>query len=178
MIILAFLQNQWFKDPERVREMYAEHPEHRQRYIASFLFMGCTTGKRLEAAFGEDLCQEIIWEEASLEVAGYSAASFPADPVHIENTLLKFKPSVVLTFGKIASNGLRTIVNPDIDYYTGVNYHRQIIDEWLVHSSRLHLTFNLIEGPHPANRNAPMPRLYEMAQRIKELKSEVLELED
>lgn len=40
MRIVAFLQNQWFKDPEGVKAMFAQHPERRERYISAFLFMG------------------------------------------------------------------------------------------------------------------------------------------
>lgn len=29
MRIVAFLQNQWFKDPENIKAMFAEHPELR-----------------------------------------------------------------------------------------------------------------------------------------------------
>lgn len=63
MTIVVILQNQWFKDPEGIRAMFAEHPERRERYIEAFLFMGCLTGKRLRSAFGDELCDEIIWEE-------------------------------------------------------------------------------------------------------------------
>lgn len=40
MKILAVLQNQWFKNPERVKAMIARRPDLRRDYIARFLFAG------------------------------------------------------------------------------------------------------------------------------------------
>lgn len=62
--IVAFLQNQWFRDPERVKQIiqrmvdrYDEKDpqEIREFYIAAYLFMGCLTGKRLQASCGDCL---------------------------------------------------------------------------------------------------------------------------
>lgn len=93
MKILAFLQNQWFKDPEGVKAMFAEHPERRERYIEAFLFMGCLTGRRLKSALGEELCNQIVWEEISPEIGGHASSKFPPDLAHI---IGKHKPDVVI----------------------------------------------------------------------------------
>lgn len=134
MKIVAFLQNQWFRDPESVRRMMTENPERRERYIAAFLFMGCLTGKRLRAVFGEELCDQIVWEEVSPEIGGYAASRFPADAQHIATVICKHKPDVILAFGKIAANGVWAIMN-----------HLKCPNEGA-------FTAHFISGPHPAAR--------------------------
>src|SRR3954470_24274441 len=119
MTILAFLQNMWFKDPERARGVFERNPDRRNQLIATYLFMGCTTGKRLLAAFGEKLCDEIIWEECSLEIGGRSGSLFPADVAHMRAAIETHKPDVILGFGAVARDALafiapgnRTIIAP------------------------------------------------------------------
>ncbi len=101
MVILAFLQNQWFKDPARIAEIYARRPDLRRQLNARFLFAGCMTGRRLRKAFG-DLCNAIEWEEVSRQVASESSGAFPPDPDHVRQVLDEVKPDVVVVFGKIA----------------------------------------------------------------------------
>jgi hypothetical protein len=128
MKIVSFLQNQWFREPERVKQLYEKYPEQRERMIASFLFMGCLTGQRLQRVFGEDLCRKITWEEASRNIGGRSSSQFPADINHIKTVLEKHKPIVVLAFGKIVSVPLAQLKEQ------GAPWH-------------------LITAPHPAARN-------------------------
>lgn len=84
MVILAILQNQWFRNPAKAREIYERNPELRNKLIAGFLFSGCLTGRRLQSAFG-DLCDSIIWEESSPEIGGFSVSKFTHDPEHIKS---------------------------------------------------------------------------------------------
>src|SRR5262245_3366222 len=102
MTILAILQNQWLKDPEAVQQIYDRHLDRRNCLIAMYLFMGCLTGRRLQEAFGE-LCEDIVWEEASPKVGGSSASKFPADPQHIAGAIEKHRPDMILCFGAIAA---------------------------------------------------------------------------
>jgi hypothetical protein len=146
MKIIAFLQNQYFKDPEGVKAMFKENPERRERYISAFLFMGCLTGKRLQAVFGEDLCDAIIWEEASPEVGGHSGSPFAADRQHMMNVIQKHKPTVILSFGKIASKGVESLP-PIINKEVAVIY-----------------------GPHPAARNGAIEGLRRMRQELSSFK--------
>lgn len=106
MKIVAFLQNQWFKNPDRVKRLMDRNPEAREWYIKKFLFMGCLTGRRLQGAFGEELCSEIVWEETSRNIGGASNSVFPADEQHIEKVIEKHNPEIILAFGKVAQNGL------------------------------------------------------------------------
>lgn len=148
MRILAFLQNQWFKDPDRVRAMYEERPDLRNTYIRYFLFMGCLTGRRLSTALGDEICQEhIIWEEVSPEIGGHSASKFPADLKHIESAILKHQPDIILAFGKIAYDAVGLSVLPKVRGKT----------------------MTVIYGPHPAARNNPMPRLNEIGRELKQM---------
>ncbi len=119
--IVAFLQNQWFRDPERVKSIIAETTkreadrrtadEIREWYIACFLFMGCLTGRRLRSSLGEELTSLIVWEECSREIGGYSASAFPSDLNHMRDVLNRHNPDAVVAYGKIASDALQIISN-------------------------------------------------------------------
>lgn len=143
MKIVAFLQNQWFKDPEKARQVFARNPDLRDKLIARYLFAGCLTGKRLQSVFGEELCDAIVWEEASGEVGGHSRSLFAADRQHMMDVIQKHKPTVILAFGKIASDGLRSL--PQID--AGIIY-----------------------GPHPAARNGAIEGLRKMRSELESFK--------
>lgn len=153
--IVAILQNQWFKDPEGVKAMMEEHPERRERYIEAFLFMGCLTGRRLRSAFGEELCDRIIWEEASPEIGGAANSRFPADARHIAGVILKHRPAVVIALGTIAANGVMAALD-----------HASIQQQ----AERLEL--QIITGPHPAARQDPMPRLREIGSTLRAAREE------
>lgn len=112
MKILTFLQNQWFRDPDKIRRMLAAELDHerqqklRRKLTKWALFAGCKTGRVLSRCLGEDLCERIIWEESSKDIGGHSSASFPADLAHIAECYEEFKPDVVVGFGRIAADAL------------------------------------------------------------------------
>jgi hypothetical protein len=143
VIVLAILQNQWFEDPRAVQRMYDERPHMRNRLIARFLFMGCLTGRRLRKAFG-DLCNGIIWEEASPKVGAFSGSRYPADTEHIIRAIQKHGPDLILCFGQIASEGVKPLA----------------------------LSIPVLYGPHPASRmQGTTPALNAMAQEVGKLMS-------
>lgn len=113
MKIVAILQNQWFKNPAKIKQMIAEreltYPNAREFYIKTFLFWGCLTGKRLQQNLGEDYCKEIIWEECSKEIGACASARFPADITHIQSVIDKHKPTHIIAFGQIAKDALMQI---------------------------------------------------------------------
>ena len=143
--ILAVMQNQWFKDPDRMRAILARGLAKglkRHDFIARTLFMGCRTGLVLKQVFGVDLCRRIIWEEASPEIGDFASASFPADSVHLQKILEDINPDVVLAFGRIATDGLAPLVPPEM----------------------------LIIGPHPVARGAAtLPKLISMKKCLLEV---------
>jgi len=104
--IVAFLQNQWFQNPDKAREVYAKNPDQREELNKRFLFAGCMTGRRLQTAFGPDLCDQIIWEEVSPQIGGKSNSTFPADQKHISSVIEKHQPDIILTFGSLAKDAL------------------------------------------------------------------------
>ena len=107
--VLAILQNQWFKNPDSARRIYASHEGDRERsakFRASALFMGCLTGRRIRDAFGEDMRHIVAYEEASPEIGGCSSAAFPADVRHIADAIEFWRPEIVIAFGKIAGDGV------------------------------------------------------------------------
>ena len=108
MTTVAFLQNQWFHNPDNVRRMLAKRPESRERLIRYALFAGCLTGRRLKAAFGDGI-DEITWEEISPEIGGHASSVFPADANHVVAVLDKYQPTLVLTFGKLATDCIARI---------------------------------------------------------------------
>lgn len=195
MNILVFLQNQWFRDPDRVREMYEEHPEHRQRYIASFLFMGCRTGRVLEECWGEKLCQEVTWEESSPVISGNPSACPPADLGHMMDAIIKFNPDIVVTLGSIATNGLIACTSlwgqqSYMDCELKIRYCVALNSSSPPSKNILRIDnyesedrqFILLTGPHPtARRGDPTTRLREIGYRLLVLKQqaeESLPLED
>lgn len=131
-VILAILQNQWFRDPERAKralDSFVATGGDRRAWIKTLLFWGCLTGRRLKAAFG-DRIDDITFDEASPLMSGKASACPPADPDHIARTLMDVKPDIVLVFGAVANRG----------------YHvaRELVDE---------LDAAVIIGPHPAARH-------------------------
>lgn len=134
MIIVAYLQNQYFNEPDRIKAIYAAHPDKRLELNKRYLFFSCRTGQVLREALGEDLCDQILWDNASPEIGSYSASKFKADPVHIRGVIEEVKPDLVLAFGKISCEAIKN----------------------------LELSIPILYGPHPAARFDPMPALREM----------------
>jgi len=115
MKILAFMQNQWLKDPERHKRTMQRYIDRgkpelaedlRRRMIHYALFAGCRTGQILKKFLGDDVCSKIIWDEASKEVGGHSSSCFKADHDHMRSRIDEEKPGIVIAFGKIAGDAL------------------------------------------------------------------------
>jgi hypothetical protein len=145
--VVAFLQNQWFRDPDRVRALYARHAANladRCVLNARFLFYRSRTGQNLTAAFG-DLCDQIVWAEASPQIGGQSSSVFPADVPHMRAVLEHFQPRIVLGFGVVAARPLRAL--------------REAGASW-----------DLVVAPHPTARGAfTQCELEIAARRLREL---------
>ena len=142
MKIVAFLQNQWFKDPVRAAKLRSlcVNPERWDYYM---LFAGCVSGRRLRAAFGH-LCNEIVWANASPLICGQADACPPADPVHMASVMNQHHPDVVLLFGNIAQDG-----------FTASRAYRDEIK-------------CVITGPHPACRGRRVLELTRMADQLRD----------
>ncbi len=153
MKTVAFLQNQWFKNPERIARMYEGNTlDQRCRRDQMFLFYRCLTGRRLRHAFGEEVClgRDIVWANASPKIGGKSSAKFPADPEHMLSILEYFNPKIVITFGAIAQDGWKEVC-------------RQSVFE-------LYEPLNHLHGPHPAARHsAVISELRSIADQWKKL---------
>lgn len=146
--IVAFLQNQWWKNPERVKKQIADHadPEKYRLRLIRYGLSICTTGKRLEKyllpTIGPKIWEQILWENSSRHIGGKSSSAFPADPKHMRSVLNVEQVKVVLCFGKIAKEGLdKVIVTPGI---------------------------TVLYADHPAARNGPQS-LIDMAHDLKKL---------
>lgn len=142
MTIVAFLQNQWVRDPVRVKAMIEKHGErYRQKFICFALFAGCLTGRRIRKAFGEEVVTSITWEETSKEIGDKASAFFPPDFDHINKVLIDTQPDIVIAFGSSATKALQKV-------WKG----------------------KLISGPHPAARGSHIKaELDRMALEFKSL---------
>lgn len=115
MKIVAFLQNQWWKDPEGVKKRIENHanPEELRRRLIVWGLQGCKTGrvleKRLAAVIGPITFKKIHWENSSRHIGGKSASTFPADIHHMEDVINEQIPDVILVFGKIAQQGMNQL---------------------------------------------------------------------
>lgn len=150
MKILAILQNQWFKNPKLIEKIYERHGgglDGRAQLNATYLFFRCLTGKRLTDTLGEDLCDRIIWENASTSMGGESAARFGADPAHIVAIICHHKPTIIITFGAVAESGL--------------NEALRRWDEFAGREPRF--GFEHLTCCHPAARQGAIPRLRQLA---------------
>lgn len=124
MRALAFLQNQWVRNPERVRSYIEKDGERYRRHFVSYaLFAGCLTGRRIKAAFGGRI-DNIAWDNISPQIGGRSSSVFPPDPQHIRRQIAYHQPAFLLAFGAVARNALEN------------------------HPTNL----PIIHGPHPAAR--------------------------
>lgn len=114
MKILGVLQNQWFKDPVRAKAMldagvirYGDI--YRDRFIKMTLFMGCLTGRRIEAAFGP-LVDDMKFCEASAEIGENANLAPEFDIDHLHATFLRLQPDIVVAFGNIAKAGVAAVL--------------------------------------------------------------------
>lgn len=112
MTILAFLQNQWFHDPGKVRRMIARDTtgKLRPRLITYALFAGCLTGRRLRQTLG-DWCGEIIWEESSPVITDRASGCPPPDREHIRAAIKTHRPHIVICLSKPAQLEVREACN-------------------------------------------------------------------
>lgn len=108
--ILALLQNQWFKDPERARRvlrLYEDRGKGRSQFIRDMLFLGCLTGRRIDQTFGDDLLVRTAFEEVSPEIGGHASSVFPPDEAHVLAVVKLHQPRVIVAFGKVAGQAVR-----------------------------------------------------------------------
>jgi hypothetical protein len=109
--VVAFLQNQWFKDAVKARSVFKAYGDARRaELVARFLFRGCLTGRRLQKAFGPELCEQILWEETSRDIGDNASSIFPPDIEHMHDVLRTYCPEVVITFGKHAENAFLNLM--------------------------------------------------------------------
>ncbi len=155
---LAFLQNMWVRNPERLKATIARAEardgsgeELRSRMIEYALFAGCPTGRRLKAAFGEWI-EQIAWDETTREIAGDPKTIFPPDPQHIEATIRKYQPRIIFAFGKIAAESVFQVLQATT-FSHAAGWPRDI---------------EFVTAPHPAARQPDTIRkLKEAAEKFK-----------
>lgn len=156
--VLGLLQNQWFKDPERIPHLIKQYDRYdgqmncppRNRFIRDMLFMGCKTGKVLRDCFTWDLCVDIVWEEISPQIGDNPKSVFPPDEEHLLKTLELVQPRIIVAFGQIARSGL----------------HLPKVKGWVESPARV---VDLILTVHPAARGkGTIDELKQAAHKLRE----------
>ncbi len=103
-IVLAFMQNGWYGSPRNAAraqfhyDRVANDYKARERMTRYGVFAGCTTGRRLYDIYGEDLCDHILWENATTRCAG-DLKPLPPEREHIKKAITFHKPEIVIAFG-------------------------------------------------------------------------------
>jgi len=114
--ILGFLQNQYAagqKDADEWSAIYESVPQVRRRIISKYICHGHSlTARRLQKAFGENI-EQFAFENASPLVGTHSSSRFAADSEHMASVIEEVKPVLVVTFGKVAEEGLYFLLNCD-----------------------------------------------------------------
>lgn len=106
MKIVAFLQNMWVREPSKLKAMLARNDEaYRRDMCKRLLFAGCVTGRRLRQGLG-DLCDEIIWEECTREIADNPRDILPPQRDHIRAVLTEIQPAIIVAFGRVAASAV------------------------------------------------------------------------
>jgi hypothetical protein len=148
---VAFLQNQWFRNPESARRIIDHHGDRGRRFLIEFaLFRGCLTGRRILQAFNGK--PDVRWEEASTEITGQASACPPADLAHMRRVLEEERPRIVMAFGRVACDAFRAIAA----------------------ESGSTPEYALICGPHPAARQPSV--MWELEMMAKEYRQRLAEL--
>lgn len=104
-MIVAFLQNPWFKvdTSQSVIDMYRGDVGFRRTYLSRTM-----TGRRLMHAFRSEY-QEIWWDNVSPQHANDHRTAMTPDRDHIYDVLVNQKPELVLTFGSYAKGALSAV---------------------------------------------------------------------
>lgn len=139
--ILAFLQNPYFHPGTQQRhiDLYATN----QRFHRMVLERSAT-GKALVRAFGRELYDEIVWDNASQAHGWLRGHVSPPDPEHMRRRFVEEKPDVVLLFGKQALTGWNEV---DVD------------EKNLV----------VLMAPHPMARGSQVDHLAQISNAVKRL---------
>lgn len=149
MKTVAFLQNMWVK-PHQVPKVqrWASTSEEREGMIHYALFAGCKTGRTLKLALGDDLCAQIIWQEASPVIADNPKDYHAPDAKHIWEVLNKHQPDSILCLTR-----------------TGQEQIFVACRNWCAANGRPPMKF--VSAPHPAARGAHVfADLQEAARRL------------
>jgi hypothetical protein len=101
----------WVKDPARLQAAinWRLGSKGWNWWCKTLLFQGCITGRRITQVFGQSLIDKMIFDECTKEIADNPRTICKPDYTHICGTLLKFNPSVVITFGKIAEEAVKVV---------------------------------------------------------------------
>lgn len=148
-MIVAFLQNPWFKKTTRQTtiDAYRNNVDIHRRLLEL-----SATGKALRRAFG-DLYDEIIWDNANPRHGHTRDAMLPPDSIHMARTVALHDADVVLLFGRQARDGWETVLSfKDLD---SIGIERTIL-----------------HAPHPMARGSANEHLQDICMKVKKIYAE------
>lgn len=119
MKILGILQNQWMKDPDRAYKVRGKLGF--ELFTKLMLFSGCRTGRRLREVFGEQVIRDWDWANASDEITSDWRSSPRYDVDHIEQTIQRVQPDIIILFGRSAREGFQSLEDRGF-YFDGKVY--------------------------------------------------------
>lgn len=105
--IVAFMQNPWFKPGTSIRhiKLYSE-----SQYFHRAVLANSMSGKRLLQAFGEELYNQIWWDNANPVAATIATGKFEANYDHMIKVLIRQNPRLVIGFGQEANMAITQLL--------------------------------------------------------------------
>lgn len=139
-MIVAFLQNPWFKPgiDERVIEQYRDDQRFHRKVLSQ-----CMTGKRLMRAFKE-LYDEIWWDNTNWRPGNTPSVAVVPDFDHMLTTLRLKNPELVLCIGRQAYHAVMTV------------------------NEMVTRPYPILVGHHPNARHKTQADLDEFARKVRE----------
>ena len=124
--VFGLLQNSWFYDPPRIKQAMQRYrnlgredmaEKYRRRLLEYSLFAGCRSGRNLRDTLGDEWCDRMTWENASLELTDCASDVFPADFKHIMNRVKEERPDIIVGFGRVACDALASLQGSIANYF-------------------------------------------------------------
>jgi len=110
MKILAFMQNPWFAPgtPREKIDKYRTNQEFHQRTLLETM-----SGQRLVNAFGPLVFAAIHWDNVAPGASEEASGVTEVDQEHISRVITEVQPVLILTFGNLAEEALKSSIHAD-----------------------------------------------------------------
>jgi hypothetical protein len=104
---IAFLQNPWFPPDTRKEaiDRYTTGQDFHRRLLGTTM-----SGRRLRQAFGDVVYGQIHWDNVAPAASHIASGVTEVDMLHVERSMARVKPIIILTFGVIARDALKNSI--------------------------------------------------------------------